>query len=65
MFFKMWRELDSKVTDRVNEAKDNVKFMSALKKVCQSLYNSDPVCKITPGSHAGLSLTLSGTDFFH
>ncbi|XP_077580363.1 dynein axonemal heavy chain 8-like [Stigmatopora nigra] len=37
-----WPMLEARVTDNYNEAKDNVKFLDMLDKVCQPLYTSDP-----------------------
>lgn len=41
---QVWRDLDKRITDRVNESKDYLKFLSTLEKVLQALYNNDPVC---------------------
>ncbi|XP_073412523.1 dynein axonemal heavy chain 8 [Dendrobates tinctorius] len=44
---KMWKELDLRITDAVNESKDNVILLRALEQSCQPLYTLDLASMIT------------------
>ena len=36
-----WASLDSALTDKANESKDNVRYLSTLEEVCESLYKTN------------------------
>ncbi|OHT04931.1 Dynein heavy chain family protein [Tritrichomonas foetus] len=54
----LWNELDIKITESANEAKDNVKFLSSLEKYTELLYALDPpdCAEIVPGLITSVSM---------
>ena len=42
MCLQQWRELYGRITDASDEAKDNLKFLYSIERLCQPLYVSDP-----------------------
>ncbi|XP_071043887.1 dynein axonemal heavy chain 5-like [Parasteatoda tepidariorum] len=38
---KIWRKEDRKLTDKINEVRDNVKYLKDLEPLCQDLYRND------------------------
>ena len=54
----LWNELDVKITEAANEAKDNVKFLSSLEKYTELLYALDPpeCAELIPGMITSVSM---------
>ena len=54
----IWNELDKKITESSNEAKDNVKFLTSLEKYTELLYALEPIecVELIPGLISSVSM---------
>jgi len=59
--FKSWRFVDTQITDALNEAKDNVKYLSTLEKYTEPLYNGTPdtILESIPGLMNNVKMMLT------
>ncbi|KAH0792655.1 Dynein heavy chain family protein [Histomonas meleagridis] len=62
----LWNELDIKITESANEAKDNVKYLSSLEKYTELLYVLDPpgINEIVPGLISSVSMVHSISRYY-
>eukprot|EP00960_Hanusia_phi_P009624 279741-Hanusia_phi.AAC.2 len=59
--FKRWKTIDNSITDSLNEAKDNVKYLATLEKYTDPLYNGTPeqIIEALPGLMNNVKMMLT------
>jgi dynein heavy chain len=62
-----WREIDTKITDSANEARDNVKYLYTLERFCDPLYNCDPISMLNdiPGLINAIRMIYSISQYYN
>lgn len=46
IIFQIWKEKEKDLIDKINEARDNVKYLYKVESICQKFYTNDMVRKI-------------------
>lgn len=46
IIFQIWKEKERNLIDKINEARDNVKYLYKVESICQKFYTNDMVRKI-------------------
>lgn len=64
--FKRWKHIDSLITDSLNEARDNVKYLSALERYTEALYSGTPagVIEALPALIHNMKVMLTISRFY-
>ncbi|GFQ71799.1 dynein heavy chain 8, axonemal [Trichonephila clavata] len=64
---KLWMEQDRKLTDKVNEARDNVKYLQQIEKICEKFYENDieVICKSIPLLISEVQMIHAISRFYH
>jgi dynein heavy chain len=59
--FKRWKVVDNGITDALNEAKDNVKYLVTLEKYTEPLYQGEPqnIIEALPGLMNNVKMMLT------
>ena len=59
--FKRWKAIDNSITDSLNEAKDNVKYLATLEKYTDPLYHGTPeqIIEALPGLMNNVKMMLT------
>lgn len=46
IIFQIWKEKEKNLIHKINEARDNVKYLYKVESICQKFYTNDMVRKI-------------------
>ena len=64
---KAWKQIDLRLTDASNEAKDNVKYLTTIEKSLEPLYASGPkeVLEVVPSLLSNVKMMYTIARYYH